>query len=71
VLHIPSTVPHEAEALETTLDVAVFVRPGRIGWMDRALSATHLKRRRRQRAAELEQQPAKGMRRHRERRPPA
>jgi hypothetical protein len=61
-------------ALETTFDVAVFVRLGRTGWMRwmyRALSATHLRRRRRRRAAELEQQPAEGIRRYRERRPPA
>ena len=33
VLHIPSRVPHEAEALEDTLDVDVF-SPPRQDWLD-------------------------------------
>ena len=33
VLHIPSLVPHEAEALETTLDVDIFCPP-RQDWLD-------------------------------------
>jgi quercetin dioxygenase-like cupin family protein len=33
VLHIPSEVPHKAEALETTLDVDIFVPP-RQDWLD-------------------------------------
>ncbi|HTE52568.1 MAG TPA: cupin domain-containing protein [Kofleriaceae bacterium] len=33
VLHIPSNVPHEAEALEDTLDVDVF-SPPRQDWLD-------------------------------------
>lgn len=33
VLHIPSRVPHEAEALEDTLDVDVFCPP-REDWLD-------------------------------------
>lgn len=33
VLHIPSGVPHEAEALEDTLDVDVF-SPPRADWLD-------------------------------------
>ena len=33
VLHIPSHVPHEAEALETTLDVDIFCPP-RQDWLD-------------------------------------
>jgi quercetin dioxygenase-like cupin family protein len=33
VLHIPSNVPHRAEALETTLDVDVF-SPPRADWLD-------------------------------------
>jgi quercetin dioxygenase-like cupin family protein len=33
VLHIPSMVPHEAEALEDTLDVDVF-SPPRQDWLD-------------------------------------
>jgi len=33
VLHIPSHVPHKAEALETTLDVDIFVPP-RQDWLD-------------------------------------
>ena len=33
VLHIPSHVPHQAEALETTLDVDIFCPP-RQDWLD-------------------------------------
>jgi quercetin dioxygenase-like cupin family protein len=33
VLHIPSNLPHKAEALETTLDVDVFCPP-RADWLD-------------------------------------
>jgi len=33
VLHIPSNVPHEAEALEDTLDVDIF-SPPRADWLD-------------------------------------
>jgi quercetin dioxygenase-like cupin family protein len=33
VLHIPSNVPHKAEALETTLDVDIFCPP-RQDWLD-------------------------------------
>jgi quercetin dioxygenase-like cupin family protein len=33
VLHIPSNLPHKAEALETTLDVDVF-SPPRQDWLD-------------------------------------
>jgi len=33
VLHIPSNVPHKAEALETTLDVDIF-SPPRQDWLD-------------------------------------
>jgi quercetin dioxygenase-like cupin family protein len=33
VLHIPSGVPHKAEALETTLDVDIF-SPPRQDWLD-------------------------------------
>ena len=33
VLHIPSYVPHRAEALETTLDVDIFCPP-RTDWLD-------------------------------------
>jgi quercetin dioxygenase-like cupin family protein len=33
VLHIPSNVPHEAEALEDTLDVDIFCPP-RQDWLD-------------------------------------
>jgi quercetin dioxygenase-like cupin family protein len=33
VLHIPSNVPHRAEALETTLDVDIFCPP-RQDWLD-------------------------------------
>jgi len=35
VLHIPSNVPHSAEALEDTLDLDVFVPP-RQDWLDGA-----------------------------------
>ena len=34
VLHIPSNVPHEAEALEDTLDVDIF-SPPRQDWLDK------------------------------------
>lgn len=34
VLHIPSNLPHEAEALEDTLDVDIF-DPPRQDWLDR------------------------------------
>jgi len=34
VLHIPSNVPHEARALEDTLDVDVF-DPPRQDWLDK------------------------------------
>jgi quercetin dioxygenase-like cupin family protein len=34
VLHIPSNVPHKAEALEDTLDVDVF-SPPRADWLDK------------------------------------
>jgi quercetin dioxygenase-like cupin family protein len=33
VLHIPSQLPHKAEALETTLDVDIFCPP-RADWLD-------------------------------------
>jgi quercetin dioxygenase-like cupin family protein len=33
VLHIPSNLPHQAEALETTLDVDIFCPP-RQDWLD-------------------------------------
>jgi quercetin dioxygenase-like cupin family protein len=33
VLHIPSHLPHKAEALETTLDIDIFVPP-RQDWLD-------------------------------------
>jgi quercetin dioxygenase-like cupin family protein len=33
VLHIPSSLPHKAEALETTLDVDIFCPP-RQDWLD-------------------------------------
>lgn len=33
VLHIPSELPHKAQALETTLDVDIFVPP-RQDWLD-------------------------------------
>jgi quercetin dioxygenase-like cupin family protein len=35
VLHIPSNLPHKAEALETTLDVDIFCPP-RQDWLDRS-----------------------------------
>lgn len=35
VLHIPSYLPHKAEALETTLDVDIFCPP-RQDWLDRS-----------------------------------
>jgi quercetin dioxygenase-like cupin family protein len=35
VLHIPSGLPHKAEALETTLDVDVF-SPPRQDWLDQS-----------------------------------
>jgi quercetin dioxygenase-like cupin family protein len=35
VLHIPSNVPHQAEALEDTLDVDVF-SPPRQDWLDKS-----------------------------------
>ena len=42
VLHIPSNVPHKAEALEDTLDVDIF-SPPRQDWLDKtAVSYTHL-----------------------------
>jgi len=34
VLHIPSNIPHKAEALEATLDVDVF-SPPRQDWLDK------------------------------------
>jgi quercetin dioxygenase-like cupin family protein len=34
VLHIPSNVPHEAEAVEDTLDVDVF-SPPRVDWLNK------------------------------------
>ena len=34
VLHIPSNVPHEAEALEDTLDVDIF-SPPRMDWLEK------------------------------------
>ena len=34
VLHIPSNVPHKAEALEDTLDVDIF-SPPRQDWLDK------------------------------------
>ena len=33
VLHLPSNLPHSAEALETTLDVDIFCPP-RQDWLD-------------------------------------
>ena len=41
VLHIPSNLPHKAEALETTLDVDIF-SPPRQDWLDG--SDTYLRR---------------------------
>ena len=35
VLHIPSRVPHQAEALEDTLELDIF-SPGRAEWIDTA-----------------------------------
>ena len=35
VLHIPSNLPHEAEAIETTLDVDIFCPP-REDWLDKS-----------------------------------
>lgn len=35
VLHIPSNLPHKAEALETTLDVDIF-SPPRQDWLDKS-----------------------------------
>jgi unsaturated pyranuronate lyase len=35
VLHLPSNLPHEAEALENTLDVDVF-SPPRQDWLDKS-----------------------------------
>ncbi len=40
VLHIPSNVPHRAEALEDTLDVDVF-SPPRQDWLDRTDTYFH------------------------------
>jgi quercetin dioxygenase-like cupin family protein len=40
VLHIPSNVPHKAEALEDTLDVDVF-SPPRQDWLDHTDSYFH------------------------------
>lgn len=42
VLHIPSNVPHKAEALEDTLDVDVF-SPPRQDWLDGTDSYFHKK----------------------------
>jgi quercetin dioxygenase-like cupin family protein len=42
VLHIPSNVPHKAEALEDTLDVDVF-SPPRQDWLDGTDSYFHRK----------------------------
>jgi quercetin dioxygenase-like cupin family protein len=42
VLHIPSHVPHQAEALEDTLDVDVF-SPPRQDWLDRTDDYFHRK----------------------------
>ena len=42
VLHIPSNVPHKAEALEDTLDVDVF-SPPRQDWLDKTDSYFHQK----------------------------
>jgi quercetin dioxygenase-like cupin family protein len=42
VLHIPSNVPHRAEALEDTLDVDVF-SPPRQDWLDHTDSYFHRK----------------------------
>lgn len=42
VLHIPSNVPHKAEALEDTLDVDIF-SPPRQDWLDGTDSYFHAK----------------------------
>jgi quercetin dioxygenase-like cupin family protein len=42
VLHIPSNVPHKAEALEDTLDVDIF-SPIRQDWLDHTDSYFHKK----------------------------
>lgn len=42
VLHIPSNVPHQAEALEDTLDVDIF-SPPRQDWLDRTDDYFHRK----------------------------
>jgi quercetin dioxygenase-like cupin family protein len=42
VLHIPSNVPHKAEALEETLDMDVF-SPPRQDWLDRTDDYFHKK----------------------------
>jgi quercetin dioxygenase-like cupin family protein len=42
VLHIPSNVPHKAEALEDTLDMDVF-SPPRQDWLDRTDDYFHKK----------------------------
>ena len=42
VLHIPSNVPHKAEALEDTLDVDIF-SPPRQDWLDHTDSYFHNK----------------------------
>jgi len=42
VLHIPSNVPHKAEALEDTLDVDVF-SPPRQDWLDHTDNYFHRK----------------------------
>ncbi len=42
VLHIPSNVPHKAEALEDTLDVDIF-SPPRQDWLNHTDSYFHQK----------------------------
>jgi quercetin dioxygenase-like cupin family protein len=42
VLHIPSNVPHKAQALEDTLDVDIF-SPPRQDWLDKTDSYFHQK----------------------------
>ena len=42
VLHIPSNVPHKAEALEDTLDVDIF-SPPRQDWLDKSDDYLHQK----------------------------
>lgn len=42
VLHIPSNIPHRAEALEDTLDVDIF-SPPRQDWLDRTDDYFHRK----------------------------